>query len=119
MRYAEMDTYNSKLGDRYNLAVQDGDLEAQRFMLIDAAKYLESLPKNQPMYGDHQGGFCLACELLDCVESHIKSVEYKLIDRYHDECLCEYTGGSTNMNSYADEIRHEFDREMRIDCFGY
>ena len=79
MRTPEMDKYNAILGDRYDSAVQGGDLHGQRLMLVEAFEYLSSLPSNQPMYGDHQGGFCLAGELLENVDRHIKSVEEKLI----------------------------------------
>ena len=79
MRMPEMDKYNAILGDRYDSAVQGGDLHGQRLMLIEAFEYLSSLPSNQQMYGDHQGGFCLACELLENVVRHIKSVEEKLL----------------------------------------
>ena len=75
MRTAEMDNYNSLLGEKYDAAVQGGDLTGQRVMLIEAREYLASLPSNQPMYGDHQGGFCLAGELLENVDRHIHAVE--------------------------------------------
>ena len=70
MRTAEMDNYNSLLGEKYDAAVQGCDLNSQRVMLIEA-----SLPSNQPMYGDHQGGFCLAGELLENVDRHIQAIE--------------------------------------------
>lgn len=79
MKTQEMEKYNSLLGDRYDAAVQGGDLHGQRRMLIDARGYLASLPANQPMYGDHQGGFCLAGELLENVDRHIQAVEERLI----------------------------------------
>ena len=79
MRTPEMDRYNAILGDRYDAAVQGGDMHGQRLMLVDASEYLSSLPSNQPMYGDHQGGFCLAGELLENVVRHIESVEEKLL----------------------------------------
>ena len=79
MKTPEMDKYNSLLGERYDAAVQGGDLNGQRLMLIEAREYLASLKSNQPMYGDHQGGFCLASELMENVVRHIKSVEEKLL----------------------------------------
>ena len=79
MRMPEMDKYNAILGYRYDAAVQCGDMHGQRLMLIEAYEYLSSLTSNQPMYGDHQGGFCIACELLENVDRHIKSVEEKLL----------------------------------------
>ena len=79
MRTPEMDKYNAILGDRYDAAVQCGDMQGQRLMLIEAFEYLSSLQSNQPMYGDHQGGFCLAGELLENVDRHIKFVEEKLL----------------------------------------
>ena len=75
MRTAEMDNYNSLLGEKYDAAVQGGDLTGQRVMLIEAREYLASLPSNQPMYGDHIGGFCLAGELLESVDRHIQAIE--------------------------------------------
>lgn len=79
MKTPEMDKYNSLLGDRYDAAVQGGDLSGQRLMLTEAREYLASLTSNQPMYGDHKGGFCLASELIENVDRHIKSVEEKLL----------------------------------------
>lgn len=75
MRTAEMDNYNSLLGEKYDAAVQSGDLNGQRVMLIEAREYLASLPSNQPMYGDHIGGFCPAGELLESVDRHIQAIE--------------------------------------------
>ena len=117
MKTQEMDKYNSLLGDRYDAAVQGGDLHGQRLMLIDAREYLASLPANQPMYGDHQGGFCLAGELLENVDRHIKSVEERLLDEYHDELHREHEQQSRKQ-SYADEMREEYHREMMRDCYG-
>ena len=79
MRMPEMDKNNTILGDRYDSAVQGGDLHGQRLMLVEAFEYLSSLPSNQQMYGDHQGGFCLAGELLENVIRHIESVDEKLL----------------------------------------
>lgn len=118
MRYEQMDIYNSKLGDRFDSAVQSNDLHGQRLMLIDAREYLESLPSNQPMYGDHQGGFCLAGELLENVDRHIQAVEEKLLDAYHEELQREYEQGQSNKQSYADYMREEHRREMMIDVYG-
>ena len=119
MRMPEMDKYNSILGDRYDASVQGGDLHGQRLMLIEASEYLSSLPSNQPMYGDHQGGFCLAGELLDNVDRHIQAVEEKLIDAYHEELQREYEQEDHREKlSYADEMREEYRREMMRDCYG-
>lgn len=116
MKTQEMNKYNSLLGDRYDAAVQGGDLHGQRLMLIDAREYLASLPSNQPMYGDHQGGFCLAGELLEDVDRHIQAVEEKLIDAYHEELQREYE--QERRSTYADELREEHHREMMRDCYG-
>ena len=120
MKTQEMEKYNSLLGDRYDAAVQGGDLHGQRLMLIDAREYLASLPSNQPMYGDHQGGFCLAGELLENVDRHIQAVEEKLMDEYHqamsDECHAHMKAESRK--SYAEEMREEYHREMMRDCYG-
>ena len=118
MRTAEMDKYNSILGDRYDAAVQGGDIHGQRLMLIEAREYLESLPSNQPMYGDHQGGFCLAGELLENVDRHIQTVEEKLLDAYHEELQREYEQAQSKKQSYAEEMREEYHREMMRDCYG-
>ena len=117
MKTQEMDKYNSLLGERYDAAVQGGDLHGQRLMLIDAREYLASLPTNQPMYGDHQGGFCLAGELLENVDRHIQAVEEKLMDAYHEELQREHEQQSRRQ-SYADEMREEYHREMMRDCYG-
>ena len=116
MKTQEMDKYNSLLGDRYDAAVQGGDIHGQRLMLIDAREYLASLPSNQPMYGDHQGGFCLAGELLENVDRHIQAVEEKLMDAYHDELQQEHE--KEQRNTRADELREEHHREMMRDCYG-
>ena len=120
MRYEQMDKYNSLLGDRYDAAVQGGDLHGQRLMLIEAREYLESLPSNQPMYGDHQGGFCLAGELLENVDLHIQAVEEKLLDEYHQAMSDEYHShmNAESRKSYAEEMREEYHREMMIDVYG-
>ena len=119
MKTQEMDKYNALLGERYDAAVQGGDLHGQRLMLIDAREYLESLPSNQPMYGDHQGGFCLAGELLENVDRHIKEVEEKLMDAYHEEMQIAYEQENHSKKlSYADEMREEYHREMMRDCYG-
>ena len=120
MRTNEMDRYNSILGDRYDAAVQGGDLHGQRLMLIDAREYLESLPSNQPMYGDHQGGFCLAGELLENVDRHINAVEEKLMDEYHQAMSDEYQSHmkAESRKSYAKELREEYQLEMMLDCYG-
>ena len=118
MRYEQMDKYNSLLGDRYDAAVQGGDLHGQRLMLIEAREYLESLPSNQPMYGDHQGGFCLAGELLENVDRHIQTVEETLMDAYHEELQREYEQAQSNKQSYAEEMREEYHREMMMDVYG-
>lgn len=118
MKMPEMDKYNSILGERYDAAVQCGDLHGQRLMLIEASEYLSSLPSNQPMYGDHQGGFCLAGELLENVDRHIQAVEEKLMDAYHEELQREYEQAQSNKQSYADEMREEYHREMMRDCYG-
>ena len=117
MRMPEMDKYNAILGDRYDAAVQGGDLHGQRLMLIEASKYLSSLPSNQPMYGDHQGGFCLAGELLENVVRHIESVEEKLLDEYHDELQREHELQSSK-RTQSDWLREEYHREMMKDCYG-
>ena len=80
MKTPEMDHYNSLIGERYDNAVQTGDLHGQRLMLIEAREYLASMPSNQPMYGDHQGGFCLAGELLENVDRHIQDVDLLAVD---------------------------------------
>lgn len=80
MKMPEMDKYNSILGKRYDAAVQGGDLHGQRLMLVEAREYLASLPSNQPMYGDHQGGFCLVGELLENVNRHIQAVDLFEVD---------------------------------------
>ena len=80
MKTQEMNKYNSLLGDRYDNAVQCGDMHGQRLMLIEAREYLASIPSNQPMYGDHQGGFCLAGELLENVDRHIQAVDWLAVD---------------------------------------
>ena len=116
MKTQEMDKYNALLGERYDAAVQGGDLHGQRLMLIDAREYLASLPSNQPMYGDHQGGFCLAGELLENVDRHIQAVEEKLMDAYHDELQQEHE--KEQRNTRADELREEHHREMMRDCYG-
>lgn len=116
MKTQEMEKYNSLLGDRYDAAVQGGDLHGQRLMLIDAREYLASLPSNQPMYGDHQGGFCLAGELLENVDRHIQAVEEKLMDAYHEEMQREYE--QEQRSTYAEEMREEYHREMMRDCYG-
>ena len=118
MKTQEMEKYNSLLGDRYDAAVQGGDLHGQRLMLIDAREYLASLPSNQPMYGDHQGGFCLAGELLENVDRHIQAVEEKLLDAYHEELQREYEQAQSKKQSYAEEMREEYHREMMIDVYG-
>ena len=118
MKTQEMEKYNSLLGDRYDAAVQGGDLHVQRLMLIDAREYLASLPSNQPMYGDHQGGFCLAGELLENVDRHIQSVEEKLMDAHHEELQREYEQAQSKKQSYAEEMREEYHREMMRDCYG-
>ena len=118
MKTQEMDKYNALLGERYDAAVQGGDLHGQRLMLIDAREYLASLPANQPMYGDHQGGFCLAGELLENVERHIQAVEEKLLDAYHEELQREYEQAQSKKQSYAEEMREEYHREMMRDCYG-
>ena len=119
MKTQEMNKYNSLLGDRYDAAVQGGDLHGQRLMLIDAREYLASLPSNQPMYGDHQGGFCLAGELLENVDRHIQVVEGKLMDAYHEELQCEHEQEDHREKlSYADEMREEYRSEMMRDCYG-
>ena len=116
MKTQEMDKYNALLGERYDAAVQGGDLHGQRLMLIDAREYLESLPSNQPMYGDHQGGFCLAGELLENVDRHIQAVEEKLMDAYHEELQREHE--QEQRSTYADEMREDYHREMMRDCYG-
>lgn len=116
MRTTEMDNYNSLLGEKYDAAVQGGDLNGQRVMLIEAREYLASLPSNQPMYGDHQGGFCLAGELLTNVERHIQAVEERLLDAYHEDMQREYE--QEQRNTYTDEMRDEYHREMMRDCYG-
>ena len=116
MKTPEMYKYNSLLGERYDAAVQGGDLDGQRLMLIEAREYLASLPSNQPMYGDHQGGFCLAGELLESVDRHIHAVEERLMDAYHDELQREHE--QEQRNTYADELREEHHREMMRDCYG-
>ena len=118
MKTQEMDKYNALLGERYDAAVQGGDLHGQRLMLIDAREHLASLPSNQPMYGDHQGGFCLAGELLENVERHIQAVEEKLLDAYHEELQREYEQAQIKKQSYAEEMREEYHREMMRDCYG-
>ena len=118
MRMPEMDKYNSLLGDRYDNAVQCGDLHGQRLMLTEASEYLSSLPSNQPMYGDHQGGFCLAGELLENVDRHIQAIEGKLMDAYHEELQREHEQAQSKKQSYADEMREEYHREMMRDCYG-
>ena len=115
MKTPEMDKYNALLGERYDDAVQGGDLHGQRLMLIDAREYLASLPANQPMYGDHQGGFCLAGELLENVDRHIQAVEEKLMDAHHEELQREH---ELEQRTYADEMREEHHREMMRDCYG-
>ena len=117
MRTPEMDKYNAILGDRYDAAVQCGDMQGQRLMLIEASEYLSSLPSNQPMYGDHQGGFCLAGELLENVYRHIQDVEEKLMDAYHEELQREYEQQSRKQ-SHSDWLREEYHREMMKDCYG-
>lgn len=112
-----MDKYNALLGERYDAAVQGGDLDGQRLMLIEAREYLASLTSNQPMYGDHQGGFCLASELMENVDRHIKSVEEKLIDAYHDELQREHEL-QLRKQSHSDWLREEHHREMMKDCYG-
>ena len=116
MKTQEMDKYNALLGERYDAAVQGGDFHGQRLMLIDAREYLASLPSNQPMYGDHQGGFCLAGELLENVDRHIQAVEERLLDAYHDELQQEHE--KEQRNTHADELREEHHREMMRDCYG-
>ena len=116
MKTQEMEKYNSLLGDRYDAAVQGGDFHGQRLMLIDARGYLASLPSNQPMYGDHQGGFCLAGELLENVDRHIQAVEEKLMDAYHDDLQREHE--QEQRSTYTDELREEHHREMMRDCYG-
>lgn len=116
MKTQEIEKYNSLLGDRYDAAVQCGDLHGQRLMLIDAREYLASLPANQPMYGDHQGGFCLAGELLENVDRHIQAVEEKLMDAYHEELQREHE--QEQRSTYADELREDHHREMMRDCYG-
>ena len=111
-----MDNYNSLLGEKYDAAVQGGDLNGQRVMLIEAREYLASLPSNQPMYGDHQGGFCLAGELLDNVDRHIQAVEEKMMDAYHEELQREHE--QERRSTYADEMREDYHREMMRDCYG-
>lgn len=118
MRHEQMDIYNSKLGDRFDSAVQSNDLESQRSMLIDAMQYLKTLPSNQPMYGDHQGGFCLAGELLENVKLHIDSVENRMMDIYNDQCQREHELSQRSLTSYADYMREEHRREMMIDVYG-
>lgn len=118
MRMPEMDKYNSILGERYDAAVQGGDINGQRMMLIEAREYLASLPSNQPMYGDHQGGFCLAGELLENVDRHIQAVEEKLMDAYHDEMQREYEQAQSKKQSHAEWMREEYHREMMRDCYG-
>lgn len=118
MKTPEMDKYNSLLGERYDAAVQGGDLDGQRLMLIEAREYLISLPSNKPMYGDHQGGFCLSGELLANVEQHILAVEEKLLDAYHEELQREHERVTVNKQSHADWLREEHHREMMKDCFG-
>ena len=112
----EMDKYNAILCN-YDSAVQGGDLRGQRLMLIEAFEYLSSLPSNQPMYGDHQGGFCLAGELLENVARHIESVEEKLLDEYHDELQREHENKSSKQ-LYSDWLREEYHREMMNECYG-
>ena len=116
MRTAEMDNYNSLLGEKYDAAVQSGDLNGQRVMLIEAREYLASLPSNHPMYGDHQGGFCQAGELLESVNRHIQAVEEKLMDAYHEELQREHE--QEQRSTYADEMREDYHREMMRDCYG-
>ena len=116
MKTQEMEKYNSLLGDRYDAAVQGGDLDGQRLMLIDAREYLASLPSNKPMYGDHQGGFCLAGELLTNVDRKIKAVEERLMDAYHEELQREHE--QEQRSTYADELREDHHREMMRDCYG-
>ena len=120
MKTPEMNHYNSLIGERYDNAVQTGDLHGQRLMLIEAREYLVSLPSNQPMYGDHQGGFCLAGELLENVDRHIQAVEEKLLDEYHQAMSDEYHAHmkAESRKSYADEMREEYHREMMKDCYG-
>ena len=118
MKTPEMDKYNSLLGDRYDAAVQGGDLHGQRLMLIEAMNYLSSLDGTKKMYGDHQGGWCLARELLYNVERHITAVEEKLMDEYHEELQREYEKAQSKRQSYADEMREEYHREIMRDCFG-
>ena len=111
-----MDNYNSLLGEKYDAAVQSGDLNGQRVMLIEAREYLASLPSNHPMYGDHQGGFCQAGELLESVNRHIQAVEEKLMDAYHEELQREHE--QEQRSTYADEMREDYHREMMRDCYG-
>lgn len=113
----EMDKYNALLGGRYDAAVQGGDLDGQRLMLIEAREYLASLTSNQPMYGDHQGGFCLASELVENVDRHIKSVEEKLIDACHAELQREHEL-QLRKQSHSDWLQEEHHREMMRDCYG-
>ena len=116
MKTKEMDRYNSLLGELYDDAAQGGDLHGQRLMLIDAREYLASLPSNQPIYGDHQGGFCLAGELLENVDRHIQAVEEKLMDAHHEELQREHE--LEQRSTYDDEMREEYHREMMRDCYG-
>lgn len=115
---AEMDKYNSLLGDRYRNAIQGGDLYGQRLILLEAREYLASLPTSQQMYGDHQGGFCLPGELLESVERHIDAVEEKLMDEYHEELQREYEGRHDKEQQYHHEMREQYHREMMRDCYG-
>ena len=118
MKTEEMNKYNALLGDRYDAAVQGGDLNGQRLMLCDAYQYLASIPASTRMYGDHQGGFCLAGDLMVSVQRHIDAVEEKLMDAYHEECQREYEQEQRRKPSYADEMREEYHREMMRDCYG-
>ena len=113
----EMDKYNALLGERYDAAMQGGDLDGQRMILVEVREYLASLQSNHPMYGDHQGGFCLASELMENVDLHIKSVEEKLIDAYHDELQSEHEL-QIRKQSHSDWLREDHHREMMKDCYG-
>lgn len=114
----EMDKYNALLGERYDAAMQGGDLDGQRLILVEVREYLASLQSNHPMYGDHQGGFCLSGELLANVDRHIGWVEEKLMDTYHEGLQSEHERVTVNKQSKADWLREEHRREMMKDCFG-
>ncbi len=112
IKTTEMDKYNELLGERYDAAMQGGDLDGQRLILVEVREYLASLQSSHPMYGDHQGGFCLASELMENVDLHIKS-----IDAYHDELQREHEL-QIRKQPHSDWLREDHHREMMKDCYG-